>query len=69
MKSGPDFKSSAGGLSRLACSSCAEETIHRAGVCIHCKTVHVAYPVTNLSGTRVAKNVTIRRMWSGAKRK
>lgn len=58
-----------GGLSRLWCQKCKEESIHRAGVCIHCKTAHVAYPVKDLAAKWVSKSITIRRMWNGAKRK
>ena len=38
-----------GGLARLMCRKCREETIHRSMTCIHCKTAHLAYPVKNIA--------------------
>ena len=59
-----------GGLARLWCSKCKDETIHRGAICIHCKTQHSAYPVQDLAGKWVAQGLTIkRRKWNGVKRK
>jgi len=38
-----------GGLCRLLCIGCGEETIHRSNTCIHCGIGHKAYPVKNIA--------------------
>jgi hypothetical protein len=38
-----------GGLSRLWCDDCREETLHRGITCIHCGSQHRAYPVRNIA--------------------
>lgn len=58
-----------GGLSRLYCVKCRDETIHRRGICL-CGTRHEAYPVRDLASKWVAQGLTIqRRKWNGARRK
>ena len=60
-----------GGLSRLFCAKCGEETPHKHGICTRsgCGTRHAAYPVRDLAGKWVAQGLTVsRRMWKGAKK-
>lgn len=61
---------STGGMSRLWCSKCEEETPHKHGACTRtgCGTRHAAYPVRDFAGQWVAKSMTIKR-WNGARRK
>lgn len=44
-----NMTNSIGGICRLYCEKCAEETLHRGSTCNYCKTVHVAYPCRELT--------------------
>lgn len=45
-----------GGLARLFCKRCKEETIHRGSACTRtgCGTTHVAYPVRSVYSRSIA---------------
>lgn len=55
------MSNSTGGISRLWCTKCEAEVLHRCSTCNHCGTIHKAYPVRSFADTWVSSMTTIKR--------